>query len=141
MKRAAGMLAAAVIVTCAAPTVAQADPVVDQAVAQLKDLGIGTLTGMPSGRTTYRTTDEFNAELDALAAAYPTRAIVKEEPYKSVQGRTIKYIKSTQKRAAVGDGMPVFFTVAGIHANQAPVDQDTLTPPYDVLLQAKTNPK
>ena len=90
MKRAAGMLAAAVIGVCAVPTVAQADPVVDQAVAQLNGLGIGTLTGMPSGRTTYRTTDEFNAELDALAVAYPTQVVVKEAPFKSIQGRTIK---------------------------------------------------
>jgi hypothetical protein len=141
MKRAAGMLAAAVIATCAVPTVAQADPVVDQAVAQLKDLGIGTLTGMPSGRTTYRTTEEVNAELDALAAAYPTQAIVKEAPYKSIQGRTIKYIEITNNAAAVGDGKPVFFNMGGIHGNETPGVEDSLEFAYDVLLQAKTNPK
>src|SRR3954465_320059 len=142
MKRAAGMLAAAVAIgLCSVPSVAQADPIVAQAVAQLNDLGIGTLTGMPSGRTTYRTTDEFNAELDALAAAYPTQAIVKEAPYKSIQGRTPKYIEITNNAAAAGDGKPVFFNMGGIHGNETPGAEDSLEFAYDVLLQAKTNPK
>src|ERR1700754_195323 len=141
MKRAAGMLAVAVIATCAAPTVAQANPIVDQAVTQLNDLGIGTLTGMPSGRTTYRTTDEFNAELDALAVAYPSQVVVKEAPYKSVQGRTIKYVEITNNAAAVGDGKPVFFNMGGIHGNETPGAEDSLEFAYDVLLQAKTNAK
>ena len=142
MKRAAGMLAAvAMIGVWSAPSIAQADPVVDQAVAQLNDLGIGTLTTMPSGRTTYRTTDEFNAELDALAAAYPTQAVVKEAPYKSIQGRTIKYIEITNNATAVGDGKPVFFNMGGIHGNETPGAEDSLEFAYDVLLQAKTNPK
>src|SRR6478736_1924996 len=72
VKRAACVLAAgAALGVCVAPSIAKADPVVDAAVAQLNDLGIGTLTGMPSGRTTYRTTEEVNAELMALATTYP----------------------------------------------------------------------
>src|SRR3954453_1116685 len=141
-KRAAGMLAAvAAIGALAAPQIAKADPVVDAAVAQLADMNVGTLTGMPSGRTTYRTTDEPNPGLDALAAAYPTQAIVKEAPYKSIQGRTIKYIEITDNAAAVGDGKPVFFNMGGIHGNETPGAEDSLEFAYDVLLQAKTNPK
>ena len=112
-----------------------------RAVAQLNDLGIGTLTGMPSGRTTYRTTDEFNAELTALAATYPTQVVVKDAPYKSIQGRTIKYVEITNNASAVGDGKPVFFNMGGIHGNETPGAEDSLEFAYDVLLQAKTNPK
>ena len=126
---------------CVTPSIAKADPVVDDAVAQLADLNIGTLTGMPSGRTTYRTTDEFNAELDALAATYPTQVVVKDAPYKSIQGRTIKYVEITNNAAAVGDGKPVFFNMGGIHGNETPGAEDSLEFAYDVLLQAKTNPK
>ena len=87
VKRAACMLAAgAAIGLCAAPSIAKADPVVDAAVAQLNDLGIGTLTGMPSGRTTYRTYDEIQAELTALATTYPDMVVVKTAPYKSIAG-------------------------------------------------------
>src|SRR3954454_18611866 len=141
-KRAAGMLAAvAAIGALAAPQVAKADPVVDAAVAQLNDLGIGTLTGMPSGRTTYRTTEEVNAELTALATTYPTQVVVKDAPYKSSQGRTIKYVEITNNAAAVSDGKPVFFNMGGIHGNETPGAEDSLEFAYDVLLQAKTNPK
>ena len=119
VKRAACMLAAgAALGVCAAPSIAKADPVVDAAVAQLNDLGIGTLTGMPSGRTTYRTTDEFNAELTALATTYPTQVVVKDAPYKSIQGRTIKYVEITNNASAVGDGKPVFFNMGAIHGNE-----------------------
>ena len=72
VKRAACMLAAgAALGLCAAPSIANADPTVDAAVAQLNDLGIGTLTGMPSGRTTYRTYDQIQAELVQLAESVP----------------------------------------------------------------------
>ena len=126
VKRAAGMLAAvAAIGTLAVPSIAKADPVVDAAVAQLADLDIGTLTGMPSGRTTYRTTDEFNAELTALAATYPTQVVVKDAPYKSVQGRTIKYVEITNNASAVGDGKPVFFNMGGIHGNESAGVEDS----------------
>jgi hypothetical protein len=136
------MLAAgAALAMCAAPSIAKADPVVDAAVAQLNDLGIGTLTGMPSGRTTYRTTEEFNAEMTALATTYPTQVVVKDAPYKSVQGRTIKYIEITNNASAVGDGKPVFFNMGAIHGNESAAAEDSLEFAYDVLLQAKTNPK
>ena len=142
VKRAACVLAAgAALGVCVAPSIAKADPVVDAAVAQLNDLGIGTLTAMPSGRTAYRTTDEFNAELTALAATYPTQVVVKDAPYKSIQGRTIKYVEITNNAAAAGDGKPVFFNMGGIHGNETAGAEDSLEFAYDVLLQAKTNPK
>jgi hypothetical protein len=142
MKRAAGMLAAAAVIgVCAVPTVAQADPVVDQAVAQLNDLGLTTLTGMPSGRTAYRTFDEMMAELDTLAATYPDQVVVKDAPYKSTQGRTIKYIELTNSVAAKGDGKPVFFNMGAIHGNETAAAEDSIEFAYDLLLTAKTNPK
>src|SRR3954467_13507406 len=103
VKRAAGMLAAvAAIGVCVTPSIAKADPVVDAAVAQLADMNVGTLTGMPNRRTTCRATDELNAEPRRPAAAYPTQAIVKEAPYKSIQGRTIKYKDIPDNARAAG---------------------------------------
>jgi Zinc carboxypeptidase len=135
------MLAAgAALGLCAVPSIAKADPVVDTAVAQLNDLGLGTLTGMPSGRTTYRTYDEIQAELEALAAANPTLVAVKTAPYKSIEGRTIKYIEVTNNVAAK-DGKPVFFNMGAIHGNETPAAEDSLEFAYDVINQAKTNPK
>ena len=67
--------------------------------------------------------------------------VVKDAPYKSIQGRTIKYVEITNNAAAVGDGKPVFFNMGGIHGNETPGAEDSLEFAYDVLLQAKTNPK
>src|SRR3954449_8660051 len=141
VKRTAGLLAAvAAIGVCAAPSVAKADPVVDAAVAQLADLNLGTLTGMPSGRTTYRTYDEIQAELTALASAYPEMVVVKTAPYTSTQGRDIRYVEITNPPAAK-DGKPVFFTMGAIHGNETAAAEDSLEFAYDVLQLAQTDPK
>ena len=66
--------------------------------------------------------------------------VVKDAPYKSIEGRTIKYIEITNNVAAQ-DGKPVFFNMGGIHGNETPGAEDSLEFAYDVLLQAKTNPK
>jgi hypothetical protein len=135
------MLAAgAALGLSAVPSIAHADPAVDAAVAQLDDLGIGTLTEMPSGRTTYRTYAEIQSELEALAAADPTMVAVKTAPYKSTEGRDIKYIEVTNDVTAK-DGKPVFFNMGAIHGNETPAAEDSLEFAYDVINLAKTNAK
>jgi hypothetical protein len=135
------LAASAALGMCVVPAIAQADPVVDQAVAQLNDLGLTTLTTMPSGRTTYRTFDEMTAEYDALAAAYPDQVVVKTAPYKSIEGRTIKYMEITNNVSAKGDGKPVFFNMGAIHGNETPAAEASIEFAYDVLINAQTNPK
>jgi hypothetical protein len=139
-QRAVCVLAAVALGLGAGPSVASADPVVDEAVAQLNDLGLVKLTGMPSGRTTYRTYDEIQAELEALAATYPTKVAVKEAPYKSIEGRTIKYIEVTNN-VHVKDGKPAFFLMGAIHGNETPSAEVPLEFVYDVLLTGQSNPK
>ncbi len=142
VKRAAcALTAAAVLGLCAGPSVATAaDPTVNAATAQLADLGLTTLTAMPSGRTTYRTYDQIVAEMEALATTYPDMVAVKTSPHKSIEGRTIKYIEITNNVSAK-DGKPVFFNMGAIHGNETPAAEDSLEFAYDVLLGAQTNPK
>src|SRR5262245_2721009 len=99
---------AAVAAMCAFPAVSSADPTVDAAKAAFNGLGLTQLPGMPSGRTTYRTYADYNAEMDALAAANPDLVAVKTAPYPSVGGRVIKYVEITNNVNA-SDGKPVFF--------------------------------
>ena len=140
VKRAAGMLAAvAAIGVCVTPSIAKADPVVDAAVAQLADLNIGTLTGMPSGRTTYRTYADYNSEMAALAAANPDLVAIKTAPYLTTQGREVKYVEITNNVTAK-DGKPVFFYMGGIHGNETP-GANGMEFIYDVVNLSKTNPK
>src|SRR3954468_8277874 len=142
MRRAAGMLAAAALIGAyVVPAVANADPVVDEAVAPLDELGLTTLSGIPSGRTTYRTFGAMMAELDALAASYPDQVVVEEAPHKSSAGRTIKYIELTNDVTAKGDGKPVFLNLGAIHGNETAAAEDSIEFAYDVLRTAMTNPK
>ncbi|HWK25403.1 MAG TPA: M14 family zinc carboxypeptidase [Solirubrobacter sp.] len=140
MRRATCLLAAGAALGLCTPAVAQADPVVDQAVAQFNDLGLTQLTGMPSGRTTYRTYDEYNAEMAALAAANPNLVAIKTAPYKSVQGREVKYLEITNDVNA-SDGKPVVFHMGAIHGNETPAAEDGIEFAYDVINLSKTNPK
>ena len=72
-----------------------------------KDLGLTQLAAMPSGRVLptgilnatnnwgYRTYEQMNTEMDALAAANPNLVKVKTAARKSVEGRDIKYMEIT----------------------------------------------
>src|SRR5215207_1080151 len=133
------------------PAVAGAEPTVDAAVAQLQGLGLQPLTQMPSGRVVpptatsatnfgYRTYDEVNSELAALAAANPGFVKLKTAPYKSIEGRDVKYLEITNDVDAA-DGKPVFFHMGLIHGNEWAAMEHTLEFAYDVINTSKTNPK
>src|SRR3954463_1904305 len=103
-----GLVAGATLAGCAVPAMAAAaEPSVDAAVAQFKDLGLTPLAGMPSGRALptgvldasnnwgYRTYEQINAEMDALAAANPNLVRVKTAARPSLEGRAIRYMEIT----------------------------------------------
>lgn len=115
------------------------DPTVDAAVAQLADIGLTQLSAMPSGRTSYRTYDDFNNEMQALAAANPGFVAIKTAPHRSVEGREIKYLEITNNVNA-RDGKPVYFAMASIHGVETPSGEEALEFAYDVVQQAKANP-
>src|SRR4051794_6035145 len=139
---------------CAAPVLAAAEPTVNAAVARYQALGLTRIASMPSGRALptgvldatnnwgYRTYEQFNAEMDALAAAEPARVRVRTAARPSVEGRPIKYLEITNDIAsAPSSGKPVFFLMGAIHGNEQPAGEDALEFAYDVLDNAKTNPK
>jgi Zinc carboxypeptidase len=132
------VLGCALIVACALPAVARAD-VASDATALRRSLNLGTLTGMPSGRTAYRSADDFNTEMDALAAADPGFVAVKTAPYASTEGRAVEYLEITNDVGAA-DGKPVFFLMGAIHGNESAGGEDDLEFAYDVVHQAATNP-
>ena len=140
MKKLLAAAAAGAAFAACVPAVASADPTVDAAVAAYNELGLTQLTGMPSGRTTYRTYEEYNAEMEALAAANPTLVAVKTAARPSVQGRAIKYLEITNDVTAK-DGKPVLFNMGAIHGNETPAAEDSLEFAYDVIQLSKTNAK
>jgi Zinc carboxypeptidase len=131
--------AVASVAAFALPAAASADPTVDAAVAAFHNLGLPPLTGMPDGRTTYRTAADYNTDMDALAAANPGFVSVKTAPYLSIEGRTIKYVEITNNVDA-SDGKPVFYLMGLIHGNETAAAEDDMEFALDVVNQSKTNP-
>src|SRR3954451_15160051 len=157
-KKVLSVAASVTLAAAALPAVAAAEPNVDAAVAAYRDLGLTPLATMPSGRVLppapldnsvfngvaknwgYRTYEQMNAEMNALAAANPNVVTVKTAARKSVEGLDIKYLEVTNNVAAQ-DGKPVFFLMGSIHGNEQPAGEDSLEFVYDVLNTGKTNAK
>ena len=89
-------------------------------------------SGLPSGRTSYRTLDEINAELDALAAN-PRLVRSLTLPNASVEGRPVRGIEITTDAANIQDGKPVFLMLGAHHAREWPSVEHTMEFAYDLL--------
>ena len=103
-------------------------------------------SALPSGRTTYRTYDEIQAELKQLVAQHPglVRKVVFGTSY---QGREISGVEIARDVDAA-DGRPVFFTMGVHHAREWPsaeaamefaqlLVQEQATPRVDSLLDTE----
>jgi hypothetical protein len=135
------------------PATAGAEPTVDAARAIYQDLGLTQLTSMPSGRVVeptataatnfgYRTYEEINAELQALADANPGFVRIKTAARQSVQGREVKYLEISNNVDSVEtQAKPVFFNMSLIHGNEWAASEQAIEFVYDVINQSKTNPK
>lgn len=96
---------------------------------------------LPSGRTSYRTLDEINAELDALAAAHPRLVRKLTLPNQSVEGRTVRGIEITTNAANIQDGKPVFLMMGAHHAREWPSVEHTMEFAYDLLENYGSDPR
>ena len=75
-------------------------------------------SALPSGRTTYRTYDEIQAELKQLVAQHP--GVVRKVVFgTSFQGREISGVEIARDVEGT-DGRPVFFTMGVHHAREWP---------------------
>ena len=147
------VLIAAAGAALALPATASAEPTVDAAKAIYQDLGLTQLTSMPSGRVVeptataatnfgYRTYEEINAELQALADANPGFVRIRTAARKSVQGREVRYLEISNNVDSVEtQAKPVFFNMALIHGNEWAASEQAVEFIYDVIHQSKTNPK
>ena len=147
------VLIAAAGAALALPATASAEPTVDAAKAIYQDLGLTQLLNMPSGRVVeptataatnfgYRTYEEINTELQALADANPGFVKIKTAARKSVQGRDVKYLEITNNVDSVeSQAKPVFFNMGLIHGNEWAASEQSVEFIYDVINTSKTNAK
>ncbi len=79
-----------------------------------------TRSPMPSGRTGYRTLEDYNSDMAALVKARPGIAKSITMPLKSVEGRTIKGIEIGRNVRSAPDGRPTFVLLGVHHAREWP---------------------
>ena len=82
-------------------------------------------SGLPSGRTTYRTLADYESELKALAAANPGLVKLITLPQKTLGGREVLGVEITTD-VNVNDGKPVFVNMGVHHAREWPAGENTM---------------
>ncbi len=74
---------------------------------------------LPSGRDNYRSLEDYNADLDRLAADHPTLVKTISLPHKTIEDRTVRGVEITENVAAK-DGKPVFLMMGLHHVREWP---------------------
>jgi hypothetical protein len=88
---------------------------------------------LPSGRTSYRTLDDYNNEMTQLAQRYGNLVKPLTLHNKSVEGRTVQGIEITTNPTKVNDGKPVFLMLGAHHAREWPSSEHAMEFAYDLL--------
>jgi hypothetical protein len=88
---------------------------------------------LPSGRDSYRRLADYEAELKALAARYPTLTRLIALPNETVEGRTVWGIEITRNAQQVDDGKPIFLQMGVHHAREWPSSEHAMEFAYDLL--------
>jgi hypothetical protein len=93
---------------------------------------------LPSGRTGYRTYDEFQAELKQLVADHP--GLVRKVVFgRSHQGREISGVEIARDVGAA-DGRPVYFLMGQHHAREWPSGEAAMEFAH-LLVKERSNPR
>ena len=88
---------------------------------------------LPSGRTSYRSYEDYLTDLDALAADYPklTRPVTLAN--QTVLGEDIVGLEISRRADDVRDGKPVFLLMGAHHAREWPSSEHTIEFGIDLL--------
>jgi hypothetical protein len=97
--------------------------------ARMADTG----SPMPSGRTTYRTLEDYNAEIDEIAAAHPDITKKIELNHTSLEGRPVFGLEIGEDVHRPETGRPVFVMLGLHHAREWPSGEHTIEFAYDLV--------
>ena len=100
----------------------------------------GLASGLPTGRVSYRTLGEINAELRHLAAAYPNRVKLFRLPYRSLLGKSVWGVEISHD-VRTDAGKPVFLNTGVHHAREWPTAEFVLEFAWEALRQDRRNPQ
>ncbi len=88
---------------------------------------------LPSGRDTYRTLADYNAELSALADGNPGLVRRFELSHTTLEGRPIVGVEISDTVAATGDGKPTFLLMGVHHAREWPSGEHAMELAHDLV--------
>jgi carboxypeptidase T len=101
---------------------------------------LGLASGLPTGRVSYRTLDEINAELRQLAAAYPARVKLFRLPYRSLLGKPVWGVEISHD-VHTDAGKPVFLNTGVHHAREWPTAEFVLEFAWEALRLDGSDPQ
>lgn len=90
-------------------------------------------SGLPSGRTSYRTYADYLSDMEQLASDYPSLTRPLTLANKTVLGEDIRGIEVTVDADNVKDGKPVFLLMGAHHAREWPSAEHTIEFAFDLL--------
>ncbi|MDR7252243.1 hypothetical protein J2X46_001219 [Nocardioides sp. BE266] len=90
-------------------------------------------SALPSGRTSYRTYDDYLRDMNRLARLYPTLTKPLTLANPTVLGERIRGLEISVDAPDVRDGKPVFLLMGAHHAREWPSAEHTMEFAFDLL--------
>lgn len=90
-------------------------------------------SALPSGRTSYRTYDDYLRDMGRLARLYPTLTKPLTLENRTVLGEPIRGLEISVDARDVRDGKPVFLLMGAHHAREWPSAEHTMEFAFDLL--------
>jgi hypothetical protein len=91
------------------------------------------VSGLPSGRDSYRRLPDYDLEMKQLAMQYPSLVRPITLNRRSVLGRDVNGVEITTNAQNTGDGKPIFLNMGVHHAREWPSSEHALEFAYDLL--------
>lgn len=101
---------------------------------------VGT-SSIPSGRTTYRTYDDYQTEMKEIVETHPEIAKPVLLPQRTFQGREIQGIEFGTDVHAPDDGKPLFLLVAMHHAREWPSAESAMELAHLIVQEYGSDPR
>ena len=100
----------------------------------------GLASALPTGRVSYRTLDEINAELRQLAATHPDRVKLFRLPHRSLLGKAVWGVEISHD-VHTDAGKPVFLNTGVHHAREWPTAEFVLEFAWEALREDGADPE
>ncbi|TFV86821.1 M14 family metallopeptidase [Blastococcus sp. CT_GayMR16] len=96
---------------------------------------------LPSGRDAYRTLDDYDADMAALAASHPDLVTSFSLPHPSLDGKQINGIEIGQNVTGPEQGLPVFLMLGVHHAREWPSGEHAMEFAIDLVENYGSDPR